>query len=65
MEIFLWRAIEGENAILRGQKFKNLPKMADFGHFFSADGASRGRASDGGGGGGKCPIELVCEITHA
>ena len=27
-------ASKGQNAILRGQKSQNLPKMADFGHFF-------------------------------
>ena len=30
---FLW-GIEGENTFLKGQKSKNLPKMADFAHFF-------------------------------
>ena len=50
---FLWEASRGQNAIMRGQKSNNLPKMADFDHFFS----------DGGGGkweqslrqGDKCP----------
>ena len=32
--IFLWGASRGQNAILRGQKSKKLPKMADFGNFF-------------------------------
>ena len=36
---FLWRASRGQNAFLKGQKSKNLPKMADFDHFFS-DGRS-------------------------
>ena len=40
----------GKNAILRGQKSQNLPKMADFGHFvLLTGGASGGRASDWGG----------------
>ena len=30
----LWEASRGQNAILRGQKSKNLPKMAVFDHFF-------------------------------
>ena len=36
-----------KNKILRGQKSKDLPKMADFG-IFSSGGASGGRASDWG-----------------
>ena len=36
----------GQNTILRGQKSKNLPKMAYFGPFYW--GASGGRASDWG-----------------
>ena len=32
--IFLWGASRGQNAILRGQISKNLPKMAYFGNFF-------------------------------
>ena len=32
-EIF-YGGIEGQNAFLRGQKSKNLPKMDDFDHFF-------------------------------
>ena len=53
LEIFLWgRVSRGQNAILRGQKSKNLPKMADFGHFFLlTEGGQMGdRASDWGGG---------------
>ena len=41
-EIFLWEASRGQNAILRGQKSKNLPKMADFGHFFLLTGGQVG-----------------------
>ena len=33
-EFFCRGASRGQNAILRGQKSKNLPKMADFDHFF-------------------------------
>ena len=45
-EIFLcWGASRGQNMILRGQKSKNLPKMADFGNFFSSD-----WGESGGGG---------------
>ena len=45
-------ASRGQNAILRGQKSKNLPKMTDFGHFFSSDwGASGGGEPPTGGGG--------------
>ena len=42
--------IEGKNAILRGQKSKNLPKMTDFGHVFPSDWGQvgGGRASDWG-----------------
>ena len=48
-EIFCGGASRGQNAILRGQKSKNLPKMADFGHFFLlTGGASGGTASDWG-----------------
>ena len=32
--IFVVGASRGQNAILRGQIFKNLPQMAYFGHFF-------------------------------
>ena len=39
----------GQNAILRGQKSKNLPKMADFDNFFLLTGGQvGGRASKGG-----------------
>ena len=41
-EIFLWGASRGQNAILRGQKSKNLPKMGDFGHFFLLTGGKWG-----------------------
>ena len=39
-EIFLWGASRGQNAILRGQKSKNLLKMADFGYFFLLTGGA-------------------------
>ena len=44
-EFFLWGASRGQNAILRGQKSKNLPKMADFGHFFLLTGGQVGGQS--------------------
>ena len=49
-EIFLWGASRGQNAILSGQKSKNLPKIADFGHFILLRGGGQvgGRASDWG-----------------
>ena len=43
----LWGALIGHNAILRGQKSKNLLKMADFGHIFFG-GKGGGRASNWG-----------------
>ena len=39
---FFVGASRGKNAILRGQKSKNLPKMADFGHFFLLTGGASG-----------------------
>ena len=52
--IFLWGASRGINAILRWQLSKNLPKMPDFGHFFSSD------CGQGGHGASdwveKCPL---------
>ena len=49
-KIFCGGASRGQNAILRGQESKNLPKMADFGHFFLLTGGQvgGGRASDWG-----------------
>ena len=41
-EIFLWGASRGQNAILRGQKSKNLLKIADFDHFFLLTGGHVG-----------------------
>ena len=55
---FVEGASKGQNAFLRGQKSKNLPKMADFDHFclLTGGGASGGRTSEGGGGQmPKCP----------
>ena len=43
-------ASRGQNAILRGQKSKNLPKMADFGHFFLLTGGKWGGAEPPTGG---------------
>ena len=42
-------ASRGQNAILRGQKLKNLTKMADFGHFFFWLGESGGQSLRLGG----------------
>ena len=54
---FCGGGIEGQNAILRGQKYKNLPKMADFGHFFLLTGGQvGGRASNGGGANAQMPL---------
>ena len=50
-ENFSWGAARGQNAYLRGQKSKKLPKIADFSHFFFLTGGKWGRASDWG----KCP----------
>ena len=36
-EKILWGASRGQNAYLSGQKSKELPKMADFCHFFPSD----------------------------
>ena len=55
---FQWRhqknffvgASRGQNAFLRGQKSKNLPKIADLDHFFILTGGKWGdRTSNGGG----------------
>ena len=50
-ENFLW----GQNAILRGQKTKNLLKMADFGHFFLLTGGQVGEQS----------LQLGSKFSHA
>ena len=41
-EKLLWEASRGQNAHLRGQKSKNLPKIADFCHFFPSDWGASG-----------------------
>ena len=47
---FGWGASRGGgNAILRGQKSKNLPKMADFGHFLLLTGGKWGQSFRLGG----------------
>ena len=48
---FLWGggASRGQNAILRGQISKNLPKMADFGNFFLLTGGKWGAEPPTGG----------------
>ena len=46
-------ALSGKMQFWGGKKSKNVPKMADLGHFFFWLGASGGRASHGGG---KCPM---------
>ena len=52
----------GPNVSLRGQKSKNLLKMADFDHFFLLTrGQVVGRASNGGGG-VQMPL-LILNIT--
>ena len=48
--IFFVGGIEGWNAILRGQKSKNLQKIADFGHFFLLTGGASGGAEPPTGG---------------
>ena len=53
---FFVGASRGQNVILRGQKSKNLPKIAYFGHFLLlTGGASGGRASDWGATAPPCP----------
>ena len=63
--------IEGQNAFLRGQKSKILPKMADFCHFFpflmgKGGGQVGGRASDGGQMPPHAPLDAatVCIIWN-
>ena len=51
-EIFLWGGIEGAKCNSEGVKIKNLPKMADFGHFFLDGGGKWGAEPPTGG---KCP----------
>ena len=57
---FVGGASRGQNAIPRGQKSKNLPKMADFGHFFllTGGGASGGKSLRLGGHLPPCPPPL-------
>ena len=43
-------ASRGQNAILRGEKSKNLPKMADFGQIFLLTGGQVGEAEPPTGG---------------
>ena len=52
--VFFLAASRGKNAILRLQKSKNLPKMADFGHFFLLTGEKVGGQSLRLWG--KCPL---------
>ena len=50
--------LRGQNTILRGQKSKNLPKVADFGHFFLLTGGGQGGEPPTGGG--NAPIPPWC-----
>ena len=58
---FFVGGIEGRNVILRGQKFTNLPKMADLAIFFLVMGAEPPTGGGGGGGGQMppCPIDAA------
>ena len=58
----LWGASRGQNAFLRGQKSKNLPKMADFDNFFASDWGGKwgGRASNWGEGNTRMPPPHWC-----
>ena len=54
----------GQNAILRVQKSKHLPKMADFGHFFLGGGEQVGESIQGGGGQmTPCPLDAATECN--
>ena len=48
-ENFSWGVLRGQNAYLRGKFFFEMPKIADFSHFFPSDwGKVGGRASNWG-----------------
>ena len=55
--------IEGAKCDSEGEKSKNLPKMADFDHFFLLTGERGDRASDSGGGGQMPPMPPLDAAT--
>ena len=61
---FLWGASRGQNAFLRGQKSKNLPKMADFNHFLLLTGWQVGDRASNWGWGENAPMPPLMPPLH-